>query len=76
MTVSGNGTVKRIIAGVVTAIIVFLFVAVLADQSRITAVEVEMRGIKDQLNTNRSENRDDHKVINDKLDVIAREIRK
>jgi hypothetical protein len=70
MALPGNGTTKRIIAGVVTAIIIGLATQVYVNTNRITAVEVEIKGIRDaitlnrsELQTNRAENRDEHKEI-------------
>jgi len=87
MTFPGNGTAKRIIAGVSVAIVVFLAGAVLANSNRITAIEVEMKSMRDMLRDGRTENREEHgeirlaqkelrKELGDKLDAIAREVGK
>ena len=82
MTIPDNGTLKRIIAGVVTAIIVFLAGATIASQNRITAVEVRVQGLEELLRcniaiaeTNRVENKRDHERIQDTLNAIAKEVR-
>ncbi len=83
MTLPENGTLRRIVAGVVTAIIVFLIGAVVASQNRITAVEVRVQSIEDLIRsyaagaeTNRIENKRDHERIQDTLNEIAKELRK
>ena len=87
MAIQTNGTAKRIIAGVSVAVVVFLAGAVLANSNRITAIEVEMKGIRETLRDSRTENREEHieirlaqkelrKELGDKLDAIAREVGK
>lgn len=77
-----NGTVKRIIAGVATAVILILITAVLANQNRITANEVRIENICDmvtalrsEVERNRTEQREEYRAITAKLDEIAKEIR-
>ena len=76
MTPETKSTAARIIAGIVTAIVVFLAGAVLASQSRITALEVKVQIIEQALRDSRLENREEHRLITDKLDIITREVRK
>lgn len=85
MTFPTNGALKKVIAtvaaGVISALIIFIvtqgiFNQVQINTNRITAVEVEIKTLKDQLQQNRNENREEHKSISDKLDIIAREVRK
>lgn len=83
MTLPGNGTTKRIIAGIVVAVAVFLAGAVLSNSNRITAAEAQIRAIydtqadfKQTMETNRVENRDEHKEIKGMLGEIAKEVRK
>jgi hypothetical protein len=83
MTLPGNGTAKRIIAGIVVAVVVFLAGAVLSNSNRITAVESKIQAIVDiqsenrkTLETNRTENRDEHKAIIAELKEISKEVRK
>lgn len=68
----GNwSTVKKILIGVATVLITALVSQVLLNTNRITAVEVEIRAIKAGLDTNRTENRDEHKVIIGKIDSLS-----
>lgn len=76
MTLPGNGTVKRIIAGIAVSVVVFLAGMVIANSTRITALEVKMDTIEKALATNRAENRDEHKDILAKVDAVYREVRK
>ena len=82
MTLPGNGTVKRIIAGVAISIVVFLAGMVIANSTRITALEVRVESMvrtldvnAAQLETNRKENREEHQKITDRLDGILRELK-
>jgi len=76
MTLPGNGTTKKVIASVVAALCIFLISQVIATSNRVTAVETEMRSIRESLSMNRTENRDEHRAIGIKLDEIAKDIRK
>jgi type II secretory pathway pseudopilin PulG len=76
MTLPENGTLRRIVAGVAVAIVVFLAGAVIASQNRITAVEVKVQMIEQSLQESRRENRQEHQIITDKLDNIQREVMK
>ena len=78
-----NGMAKRIASGVGIAVILFLAGAVLSNSNRITAMEVKIESLTKaadntlhQVERNRIENREENRVINDKLDNIAKEIRK
>jgi hypothetical protein len=46
------------------------------NSSRIITLEAEMRSIKDAVIINRSENRDEHQVINNKLDMLVMQTKK
>lgn len=78
MSPNRNGnTVPRIIAGLVTALILSLAGMVMSNSTRITTVETEIKHIADQLSSNaamvernRTENRDEHIAIGKKLDEI------
>ena len=78
MSPNRNGnTVPRIIAGLVTALILSLAGMVMSNSTRITTVETEITHIADQLSSNaamvernRTENRDEHIAIGKKLDEI------
>jgi hypothetical protein len=76
MTLPGNGTTKKVIASVLAALCIFLISQVLATSNRVTAVETEMKSIKEALSLNRTENRDEHRDIKVALAEIAKEIRK
>jgi cell division protein FtsL len=76
MTLPGNGTMKRIVGGIVIAIVVILFSAVFASQSRIAAVEVEVSNLKYSIEQGRADNKDEHKEIKALLAEIAKEVRK
>lgn len=86
MALPGNGTTKRIIAGVVTAILIALVTQVLVNTNRLTTLETQMTSIEKTLDTNkaelnqsimlnRNENRDEHKTIIEKIDKIAERIK-
>lgn len=83
MTLPTNGTVRRVVAGVIVAVVVFLAGAVLSNSNRITAVEIKVQAIveiqadtKRTLETNRVENNDAHRAIIAELKEISKEIRK
>ena len=83
MTLPKNGTTKKIVAGVATAVLVFLIMTVITNSNRITAMETQMDSLTKttdmaliQAERNRVENREEHRIITDKLDGIAKEIRK
>lgn len=74
MALPGNGTTKKIIAGVVTALLIGLVTQVLINTNRLTALETQMVGIQEGISTNRVENRDEHRIIGEKLDRIQMEL--
>jgi len=74
MTVPGNGTTKRIIAGLVVGISLLLVGMVLSSERRISVLEARMLTIERSLEVNRIENREEHRIIGDKLDLIRREV--
>ena len=76
MTPQAKAIGGRIIAAVASAIVLFLIGAVVASQNRITAVEVKVQTIEQALRDSRLENRQEHQIITDKLDGIARDLRK
>ena len=85
-SVMSNGTwatIKRIAATVVGSALLFLAGAVLKDSNRITALEVridsiyrELKTNGDRLESNRIENRDEHREIIKQLGDIAKEVRR
>lgn len=74
MTLPENGTVKRIIAGVVIGITMLVIGMILASERRISVLETKMTVIEHSLEVNRQENREEHRSIGEKLDLIQREI--
>jgi hypothetical protein len=76
MPIPGNGTSKRVIAGIVVGLALLLIGMVLTDERRISVVEAKMTTIERSIETNRQENREEHKTITDKLDMIQREVSK
>ena len=83
MTLPGNGTLKSIIASVVGGSLLFMAGATLSNSSRIAVAETKIQVLVDiqaanfrTMETNRTENRDEHRVITVKLEEIAKEIRK
>lgn len=72
MTQSMNGAVKKVIAGVITALLVFIITAVLSNQNRVTALEVKMQAIEKSLDANRVENREDHQRILDEIKALRK----
>ena len=78
MTLPGNGTVKRVVCGVIVSVFLFLGGMVLSNSNRITAMEVKVDNLQkiadqtlQQAERNRVENRDEHRLITNKLDAIA-----
>ena len=74
MTLPGNGTLKRIIAALVAGILLFLAGAVLSNSNRLSVAETKIQAIvttqdetKQTLETNRIENRDEHRLILDEI---------
>jgi uncharacterized membrane protein YjjP (DUF1212 family) len=67
---------KRVLAGVLITTIVAIGAALIRDGSRITVLETQMEVIGRALETNRVENRDEHKEIKAMLGEIAKEVRK
>jgi uncharacterized membrane protein (DUF106 family) len=74
MTLPGNGTTKKVIAGVVTAIVIGIATQVFVNTNRLTTLEAQIVSLKEGLATNRIENRDEHQNIVNKLDRIQMEI--
>lgn len=64
---NGNGATRKIAIGVATTIIatagIFLGSGVLSNSNRITALEVKFEAIDRALETNRLENREEHREI-------------
>jgi len=74
MTQPGNSTTKKIIATVIAGVLLILITAVLANQNRVTALEVKIQGIEKsldnnsaQLERNRIENNEAHQRILDEI---------
>jgi hypothetical protein len=83
MSLPGNGTTKKIIYGIIASVFLFLSGMVLSNSNRITAMEVKVDALTKiadttlaQAERNRIENREEHGIINNKLDAIAAQIRK
>jgi len=76
MTLPENGTVKRIIAGIVIGVTMLVIGMILASERRISVLETKMTVIERSLEVNRTENRDEHRIITNKLDLIWREVGK
>lgn len=81
MTLPGNGTTKRIIAGVVVGIFLLVIGMVLSNDKDVAALKVRLEKVEDSqretkaiLETNRTENRQEHQLIGEKLDLIQREV--
>jgi hypothetical protein len=83
MSVSVNGTAKKIVIGVATAMLIGLVTQVFINTGRITTLEAKTQAFESSLattttniETNRVENRADHQAILDKLDRIQTELLK
>ena len=83
MTPQNEGTFKKIVVGVVTALLIGLITQVVINSGRITALEVQTEAFEKALSTtttnietNRIENRSDHQAIMEKLDRIQLEMAK
>ena len=83
MSVSVNGTAKKIVIGVATALLIRLVTQVFVNTGRITTLEAKTQAFESSLSTtttnietNRVENRADHQAILDKLDRIQTELLK
>jgi uncharacterized membrane protein YraQ (UPF0718 family) len=81
LTIQTNGTSKRILAGVITALLIGLITQVFINTGRISVLEATTKAFEKSLattathmETNRLENRSDHQAILIKLDGIQREI--
>lgn len=74
MTLPENGTLKRIIAGVVVSVTMLIVGMILASERRISVLETKMTAIERGMEQNRQENREEHRLIGDKLDLIQREV--
>lgn len=81
MTTPGNGTTRRIIAGLTVASILFLGSMVISNTTRIAAIEVKIEAVgetietcAEQIKDNRAETRIDMKEISSKLDELMREV--
>ena len=79
MTLPGNGTTKKIVATVIAGVLLILITAVLANQNRVTALEVKIQGIEKsldsntaQLERNRTENNDAHQRILDEIKSLKK----
>ena len=82
MTDQAKSTTFKIIAGVLTGLLLLLITMVLSNDKeqaalkvRMDAVEKTQTEIKGQLEQNRTENNTAHTRIEDKLDGIAKELR-
>jgi uncharacterized membrane protein (DUF106 family) len=83
MTPQNEGTLKKIVIGVTTALLIGLITQVVINSGRITALEVRTDAFEKSLmttttniETNRVENRVDHQAILEKLDRIQLEVAK
>jgi hypothetical protein len=76
MASTNNGAVAKIIAGVVSALLIFIILQVIGNTSRITAVETDMAYLKQSLRDSRQENREEHQAITAKLDAIKEYVKK
>jgi len=83
MTPQNEGTFKKIVVGVVTALLIGLITQVVINSGRITALEVQTKAFEKSLSTtttnietNRLENRADHQIIIEKLDKLQMEVAK
>jgi hypothetical protein len=81
MALPGNGTTKKVLVGVATALLIGLITQVFINTGRISVLETKTDAFEKSLattttniETNRLENRADHKAILDKLDRIQAEI--
>jgi uncharacterized membrane protein YraQ (UPF0718 family) len=74
MTLPGNGTTKRIIAGVVVILVTALIAQVLGNTNRLSVLENQMTTIERTLETNRTENNRAHEKIGDQLTTVLREV--
>jgi len=74
MTLPGNGTTKRIVAGLVVGISLLLVGMVLSSERRISVLEAKMLTFERAIEVIRIENREEHRLISDKLDLIRREV--
>lgn len=76
-----NGTAKKVLVGVATALLIGLITQVFINTGRIAVLEVKTESFEKALattttniETNRLENRADHQAILDKLDKIQSEL--
>jgi hypothetical protein len=77
MTLPGNGTTKKVIAGIAVGIALLIIGMVLANDKDVAALKVRLEKVEDSqretraiLEVNRTENRQEHQLIFDKLDDI------
>ena len=76
MATSNNGTVAKVVASVISAVLIFVILQVLGNTNRITALETDMRALKETVILMHHENRDEHKAIAAKLDAIKEYVKK
>jgi len=76
MTLPGNGTTKRIIAGIAVVLVTALIAQVLGNTNRLSVLESQMSAIERTLETNRIENNAAHEKIGDQLTIVLREVAK
>jgi uncharacterized membrane protein YraQ (UPF0718 family) len=76
MPLPGNGATKRVIAGVVLAVLIGLATQVLVNTNRLSVLETQMTTIERGLETNRVENNRAHEKIGDQLTEVLREVGK
>ena len=74
MAIPGNGTTKKVIVGVATAVLLGVMTQVFINTNRITTLESQMVSLKEGMTVNRVENRDEHQNIVNKLDRIQMEL--
>lgn len=83
MTPQTKGTLSRVVAGILVGVLLLVIGMVLSNDKEVAALKVRLDKVEDAqretkaiLEVNRIENRQEHQLITDKLDVIAREVRK
>lgn len=83
MTPQTKGTISRVVAGILVGVLLLVIGMVLSNDKEVAALKVRVEKVEEGqretkaiLETNRVENRQEHKDIKDTLDVIAREVRK
>lgn len=83
MTPQTKGTLSRVVAGILVGVLLLVIGMVLSNDKEVAALKVRLDKVEDAqretkaiLEVNRIENRQEHQLITDKLDDIAREVRK